>query len=57
MEYIDDFIKRKEHVPNWEELSKQHQDNLLHHWKKDIERHKDYMEIKKGVLNEKQNIQ
>ena len=55
-DYINNVAKRKEHVPKWDELTKQYQDNLLHHWKNDIERHKNYMEIKKGILYERRGF-
>ena len=55
-DYINNVAKRNEHVPKWDELTKQYQDNLLHHWKNDIERHKSYMEIKKGILYERRGF-
>ena len=48
--YLDDLIKRKQHVPNWDKLSSQHQENLLHHWQQDIKRHESYKSIAEGIL-------
>ena len=40
----------KSKVSQWDNLSKQHQENMLHHWNQDIERHKAYKEIAEGIL-------
>jgi len=48
--YLNDPVKRKEHVPNWDSLSSQHQENLLHHWQQDIKRHESYKAIAEGIL-------
>ena len=49
-EYLTDPVKRKEHVPNWDNLSPQHQENLMHHWQQDVNRHEAYKSIAEGVL-------
>jgi hypothetical protein len=38
------------HVPNWSQLSQQHQQNLIHHWNADIARAEKYRAIAEGVL-------
>ena len=38
------------HVPNWNQLSPQHQQNLIHHWNNDIARAEGYRDIAEGVL-------
>jgi hypothetical protein len=38
------------YVKNWDELTKEHQNNLLHHWQEDINRHQAYKDIAKKVL-------
>ncbi len=48
--YLNDPVKRQEHVPDWDKLSPQHQENLLHHWQQDINRHEAYKAIAEGVL-------
>ncbi|WP_330993829.1 VENN motif pre-toxin domain-containing protein, partial [Pluralibacter gergoviae] len=48
--YLTDPAKRKEHVPNWDNLSPQHQENLMHHWQQDVNRHEAYKSIAEGVL-------
>jgi YD repeat-containing protein len=45
----------KSHVPNWSSLSATHQKNLLHHWKADITRHKNYSEIARDILKRQHN--
>jgi len=48
--YLNDPVKRLEHVPDWEKLSPQHQENLLHHWQQDVNRHEAYKSIAEGIL-------
>lgn len=48
--YLDDPVKRQEHVLNWDNLSPQHQESLLHHWQQDIKRHEAYKSIAEGIL-------
>ncbi|ARJ41619.1 hypothetical protein B1H58_06040 [Pantoea alhagi] len=48
--YLNDPVKRLEHVPDWERLSHQHQENLLHHWQQDIKRHEAYKTIAEGII-------
>ena len=48
--YLTYPAKRKEHVPNWDNLSPQHQENLMHHWQQDVNRHEAYKSITEGVL-------
>ena len=38
------------HVPNWSQLTPQHQQNLIHHWTNDISRHEAYRDIAEAVL-------
>lgn len=42
------------HVPNWESLSAQHQENLTLHWRQDISRHEAYSDIAEAILNQRQ---
>jgi hypothetical protein len=45
------FLKNPQaHVPNWNQLSRQHQQNLIHHWKSDIARAEAYRDIAEAVL-------
>ncbi|MGD8782764.1 MAG: RHS repeat-associated core domain-containing protein, partial [Ignavibacteria bacterium] len=37
-------------VKNWNQLSKTHQESLIHHWKQDIQRSKELLEIAKEEL-------
>jgi filamentous hemagglutinin len=37
-------------VPNWNQLSAQHQQNLINHWNNDIARAQAYRAIAEGVL-------
>jgi hypothetical protein len=52
-EYLNDPIKRKVHVPRWDTLTSQHQENLMHHWQQDVKRHEAYMSIAKDILKER----
>lgn len=53
--YLNDPVKRLEHVPDWENLSSQHQENLLHHWQQDVNRHEAYKSIAEGILKGRNN--
>ncbi|KGQ03829.1 hypothetical protein BBAD15_g10933 [Beauveria bassiana D1-5] len=53
--YLNDPAKRLEHVPDWENLSPQHQENLLHHWQQDVNRHESYKAIAEGILKGRNN--
>ncbi|MFD3247122.1 hypothetical protein [Rahnella aquatilis] len=52
-EYLNDLIKRQEHVPGWDTLTPQHQDNLMYHWQQDIKRHEAYRSIAEDILKER----
>jgi filamentous hemagglutinin len=38
------------HVPNWNQLSPQHQRKLINHWNSDIARAEAYRDIAEGIL-------
>jgi filamentous hemagglutinin len=48
--YLNDPIKRQEHVPDWKNLSPKHQENLLHHWQQDVNIHEAYKAIAEDIL-------
>lgn len=52
-EYLNNLIKRQEHVPSWDTLTPQHQENLMHHWQQDINRHEAYKSIAEDILKER----
>ena len=37
-------------------MTKEHQDNAIHHWKQDVKRHEAYRDAKKEALNEVENM-
>jgi hypothetical protein len=41
------------HCNDWDKMTKQHQESLLHHWKEDIQRQATYKEMAKQILKEK----
>ncbi len=45
------FLKNPQaHVPNWNQLSPQHQQSLIHHWRTDIARAEAYRDIAEAIL-------
>lgn len=45
------YLKNPEaHVSNWSQLSRQHQQNLIHHWNQGIVRAEAYRDIAEGIL-------
>ena len=50
-EYINDPSL---HVPDWKNLTPEHQESLIYHWKNDIQRHDAYFKIAEEILRQRQ---
>ena len=49
----DKLLNPQKYVENWNNLAKDYQNNLIHHWNEDISRHEYFKKIAEVVLNRK----